>query len=130
MNPPAVADRSPGFTRRGVNPAAARHRVTELLKTAGVSLDSVTTADALLIATELVTNAIRHAGGVTHFHTWITDDFLHVIVGDASLHTPVPPACNPGPGGYGWRLVQRLADHVNITTMADGKTIHAILPLT
>ncbi|MFD3808592.1 hypothetical protein ACFWTC_34625 [Streptomyces sp. NPDC058619] len=33
------------------------------------------------------------------------------------------------PGGYGWPLVQRLAEHVGIISLPDGKIINAVLRL-
>ncbi|MFD3327947.1 ATP-binding protein [Streptomyces sp. NPDC058701] len=136
MNPPEAADEISGPDRRqnGDRPAAptsatARRVVSELLTDAGISLDSVTAADALLITSELVTNAIRHGGGVIHFHTAIEDDALHVAVSDPSPHPPVPrPTGHGTPGGYGWPLIQRLTEHIDITPLPDagGKTITTV----
>ncbi|MFD3869422.1 ATP-binding protein [Streptomyces sp. NPDC058623] len=96
--------------------AAARRHVGELLGRAGIRPDSVTAADALIVTTELVTNAIRHGGGITLFRTDVTDDALHVLVGDASTRTPSSQQCDPArPGGYGWPLIQRLTEHIDIT---------------
>ncbi|MCY0953183.1 ATP-binding protein [Streptomyces sp. H27-S2] len=111
--------------------AAARRRVSECLEHVGISLDSVIAADALMVTTELVTNAIRHGGGILHFHTDIAGDALHVSVGDASTRTPSSRRGDPGqPGGYGWPLIQRLAEHIDITLHPEGKTIRAVLRLT
>ncbi|MFF4364731.1 ATP-binding protein [Streptomyces sp. NPDC001594] len=104
--------------------AAAREHVRELLLLAGVSLDSVPAADALLVTSELVTNAIRHGHGVTAFRADVADGVLSLSITDAN---PRPPTARTGtvdrPGGYGWPLVQRLAERVDCTTRADGKTI-------
>ncbi|MEU4126835.1 MULTISPECIES: ATP-binding protein [Streptomyces] len=111
--------------------AAARERVRELLLLAGVSLDSVTAADALLVTSELVTNAIRHGDGVIAFQADIADDVLRLSIADAN---PRLPAARTGtvdhPGGYGWPLIQRLAEHVDCSTRPDGKTITTALRLT
>ncbi|MEU6313312.1 ATP-binding protein [Streptomyces sp. NPDC047014] len=110
--------------------AAARERVRELLLLAGVSLDSITAADALLVTSELVTNAIRHGDGVTSFRADVADDLLLLSIADAN---PRPPAARTGtvdhPGGYGWPLIQRLAEHVDCRTRPDGKTITTALRL-
>ncbi|KIF02503.1 regulatory protein [Streptomyces sp. RSD-27] len=110
--------------------AAARERVRELLLLAGVSLDSVPAADALLVTSELVTNAIRHGHGVTAFRADIEDGVLRLSIADAN---PRPPTARTGtvdhPGGYGWPLVQRLAERVDCSTRADGKTITTALRL-
>ncbi|MFD3762478.1 ATP-binding protein [Streptomyces sp. NPDC058622] len=137
MSTPPAADGTPGSDRpRGgdqpdvTTSAAARRHVSEVLQRAGVSLDSITAADALMVTTELVTNAIRHGGGITLFRTDITGDTLHVSVGDASTRPPSSHRGDPArPGGYGWPLIQRLAEHVDITPHPGGKTIQAVLRL-
>ncbi|MFD7079319.1 ATP-binding protein [Streptomyces sp. NPDC059918] len=110
--------------------ADARARVCEVLLLAGVSLDSVTAADALLVTSELVSNAIRHGGGVTAFRAGVADGLLYLSIGDAS---PLLPAPRTGtverPGGYGWPLVQRLAERVDCRTHPEGKTISTVLRL-
>jgi anti-sigma regulatory factor (Ser/Thr protein kinase) len=110
--------------------AAARERVRELLLLAGVDLDSITAADALLVTSELVTNAIRHGGGVVAFRAGVDDGRLHLSVADADPRLPVARTGTVGrPGGYGWPLIQRLAERVDCTTRADGKTITTALLL-
>ncbi|MFE0581446.1 ATP-binding protein [Streptomyces sp. NPDC058874] len=110
--------------------AAAREQVRQLLLRAGVDLGSATAADALLVTSELVTNAIRHGAGVTAFRADIADDVLRLSVSDAS---PRLPAARTGtveqPGGYGWPLVQRLTEQVDCTARPDGKTITTALRL-
>ncbi|MFJ6784918.1 ATP-binding protein [Streptomyces yangpuensis] len=124
MNPPPPSEAPPGSA------AAARARVRELLLLAGVSLDSVIAADALLVTSELVTNAIRHGDGVIDFRADIAGDVLRLSIADAN---PRPPAARTGtvdhPGGYGWPLIQRLTEHVDCSTRADGKTITTALRL-
>ncbi|WP_237403544.1 ATP-binding protein [Streptomyces xanthophaeus] len=122
----------PERTGNGARPtvataASARHRVTELLTRAGISPDSVPAADALLITSELVTNAIRHGGGISHFHATVIDDSLRVAVSDANpAHPSSHPRARGRPGGYGWPLIQLLAERVDITPLPEGgKTITA-----
>ncbi|MCX4775417.1 ATP-binding protein [Streptomyces sp. NBC_01264] len=57
---------------------------------AGIALDSVTTADALLVTSELVTNAIRHGGGLIAFCAEITGEALRVCVSDGARTLPRP----------------------------------------
>ncbi|MFD6917342.1 ATP-binding protein [Streptomyces virginiae] len=136
MNLPA-ADNTPGSGRLedgdqsvAVTPAVARRSVAELLERAGIGLDSVIAADALMVTTELVTNALRHGGGLTVFHVAITEGALHLSVGDASSRTPVAhPRSRGRPGGYGWPLIQQLAEHIAITPLPNGKIINAVLRL-
>ncbi|MFF3991967.1 ATP-binding protein [Streptomyces cyaneofuscatus] len=91
-------------------------------------------ADALLVTSELVTNAIRHGDGLTAFDLWITDDGLILNVADASTCPPVttdPRNRLEGQvGGFGWPLVCRLARHVAVTVLPDGKQITVLISLT
>ncbi|MFF2580882.1 ATP-binding protein [Streptomyces goshikiensis] len=133
VTPPAAlapAAPVPGPARAPASAAAARSRVRDLLRRAGVSLDSVIAADVLLVTSELVTNAIRHGGGLAAFHIEIADDALLLSVADANPHAPVSRTGTPDrPGGYGWPLVQRLADRVDVRSHGGGKTISAELRL-
>lgn len=90
-------------------------------------------ADALLVTSELVTNAIRHGDGLTAFDLWITDDGLILNVADASTCPPVttdPKSREKGQvGGFGWPLVCRLAQHVAVTALPDGKQITVLISL-
>ncbi|MEU6313142.1 ATP-binding protein [Streptomyces sp. NPDC047014] len=86
--------------------------------------------DALTIVSELVSNALRHAGGVTGFSIRLEADRVVIEVSDASRahpHSPGSPAHVPG--GFGWMLVNRLAGHTQIRTGPGGKTITAHLAL-
>ncbi|MFD6874667.1 MULTISPECIES: ATP-binding protein [unclassified Streptomyces] len=138
MNPIAAADCTPGHqhsrpvARAACTAAAARRRVTELLRAAGAALDGTAAGDALLVASELVTNAIRHGGGITAFHAALDGDTLRLAVSDANPEPPAARSTGQGhPGGYGWPLVRRLTDHVDITLLSGGgKTITAVQRLT
>jgi anti-sigma regulatory factor (Ser/Thr protein kinase) len=88
-------------------------------------------ADAVvLVVSELVTNAVRHAGGVRCFRLEEAWETVTVVVQDAS---PVPPQPRPldagEPGGFGWYLVQELAADVQVDIHATGKTVWAAVPL-
>ncbi|MDF6020392.1 ATP-binding protein [Streptomyces sp. JH34] len=125
---------APGVPR---NAAAARDMVTRLLEAEFCSLGGegpadVVVADALLVTSELVTNAVRHGGGLTGFTAEITDDGLLLTVADASTHAPVTAERDPAAasiGGYGWLLVRRLARRVSITYLPGGKHIVALVAL-
>ncbi|MDJ0380447.1 ATP-binding protein [Streptomyces sp. G-G2] len=112
--------------------AAARETVAALLERSGLAPDRRAVMDALMVTSELVTNAIRHGGGLTSFHAYVRGDALLVSVGDHSPEHPVSAAGHvPGIriGGYGWPLVQSLADRVTVTPHGDGKRITADLTL-
>ncbi|WP_438489690.1 ATP-binding protein [Streptomyces sp. S186] len=111
--------------------AEARDRVLALLHGCHRQLDEVVVTDALLITSELVTNALRHAGGVTGFVARITGDRLELTVEDASPVQPFAPSdVREGRiGGYGWSLVHRLATSVTVVPSAAGKGISVALRL-
>ncbi|MFB7511319.1 ATP-binding protein [Streptomyces broussonetiae] len=93
--------------------------------------DDSSQADAVLLTvSELVTNAIRHAGGVTGFGLQADEETVTVRVADAS---PTPPYQRDTPlgepGGFGWPLVLELAEEVRVSTHRSGKTIEAVLAL-
>ncbi|MGW1814324.1 ATP-binding protein [Streptomyces sp. NPDC002125] len=132
---PVDAEGPPGVPR---NAAAARAVVTRLLEAwfsgrdGEVPADFVV-ADALLVTSELVTNAVRHGGGLTGFTAEITDDGLLLTVGDASAEAPVVTERDPATapiGGYGWPLVRRLTEWVSVTHHLGGKNIVALIALT
>lgn len=80
--------------------------------------------DVLMIVSELVSNAVRHAGGVTGFSVRREGETVVVEVADASPAHPRSPGTAPDvPGGFGWMLVNRLADRVDVAFGPGGKTI-------
>lgn len=84
--------------------------------------------DVLLVVSELVSNAVRHAGGVTALRVLYLSDSVAVEVSDASPlapHTPGTPAA--APGGFGWLLVKKIAQRTEIRYGHGGKTITAFL---
>ncbi|WP_328899901.1 ATP-binding protein [Streptomyces sp. NBC_00441] len=116
--------------------AAARDAVTELLTTQFCALvgaemtADVVVADALLVTSELVTNAVLHGGGVTGFAAGLTGDGLRITVSDASSDLPAVEAGAVGwAGGYGWTLVCRLAERVAIDVGPRGKSITALVAM-
>jgi anti-sigma regulatory factor (Ser/Thr protein kinase) len=95
----------------------------------GLSADRL--ADLQLIATELVTNSLRHTRHPCHLRIWSTPDHLVCEVRDAGhLTDPLagrrPPHPNH-PSGRGLLLVNALADLVRTHTTPHGTTIHALL---
>ncbi|WDV49494.1 ATP-binding protein [Streptomyces coeruleorubidus] len=83
------------------------------------------TEAVLLVVSEPVTNAVRHAGGVTGFGLRAGPDTVTATVEDASR---LPPDA-ARPGGIGRRLVQDLAQDVAVTVGPSGKAESAVLPL-
>ncbi|MFI1469289.1 ATP-binding protein [Streptomyces wuyuanensis] len=124
--------------RPDVTAAAARGHVRRLLATglgrrtphANARTDASTVlADALLVTSELVANALRHGGGVASFTASLSGDTLRISVADRTVQAP---RCKRTvdevlPGGRGWPIVQRLCFSVEVVPSPGGKTIHACL---
>ncbi|MEU3317145.1 ATP-binding protein [Streptomyces sp. NPDC006662] len=85
--------------------------------------------DVLTVVSELASNAMRHAGGITDFRVTVQADQVTIEVSD---HSPLPPRLQPPsphtPGGFGWRVVKTLAPTVFVRFHRGGKTIVASLP--
>lgn len=83
----------------------------------------------LMVVSELFTNAVRHAGGVTRFRLEAGPQTVTVVVQDASpvLPRPVPLNANE-PYGFGWHLVQELSQSVQVDIHPTGKTVTAVVP--
>ncbi|KJY18186.1 MULTISPECIES: ATP-binding protein [Streptomyces] len=85
--------------------------------------------DVLTVVSELVSNAIRHAGGVTGFHITVRAGQVTIKVSDGSTLPPhLRPPSPHTPGGFGWRVVKTLAPGTFIRFHRTGKTITAIVP--
>lgn len=89
-------------------------------------------ADALLVTSELVTNANRHGGGLTAFSAHVVHGELMLQITDRSPLSPhVLEAERGTPGGFGWALASRLCRTLYVRPLphGGGKTIVACLPL-
>ncbi|WP_212914564.1 ATP-binding protein [Streptomyces sp. TS71-3] len=83
--------------------------------------------DCLLVVSELVTNAVRHGGGLVGFDVTARPGHVTVSVRDRSTTLPstIPPTGQWLPGGYGWPMVCRLAKKITISMPpGGGKAIH------
>jgi anti-sigma regulatory factor (Ser/Thr protein kinase) len=85
--------------------------------------------DALLLVSELVTNALRHAGGVTGLRVSSGPGVVEITVRDALDDLPVRREHGRQwlPGGYGRPLAHRLAEVAVIPPGAEGKLVRATL---
>lgn len=89
-------------------PREARRAIARFLSKAKLS---GLTDDAQLLASELVTNAVRHASGPIDVRAYVHDGFLRLEVGDSTVD------CGPDPreasaddeSGRGMELVDKLA---------------------
>ncbi|MFC8093414.1 ATP-binding protein [Streptomyces sp. NPDC057301] len=86
---------------------------------------------ALLVVSELVTNACRHTPGPGHLGMALRGRCLVLEVGDRSRIEPrVMPPAERGPwGGFGLGLVAELVDDWSVVTTGQGKTIRVTLPM-
>ncbi|MBV7699761.1 ATP-binding protein [Streptomyces sp. TRM70350] len=92
--------------------------------------------DLQLVVSELVSNAIRHGGGLAGFEATATPEGVRLAVHD---HSAAVPAAAFGPGdlprghqgsGYGWPLIIRLARDIVVEPRPEGgKTIRVLVPL-
>jgi anti-sigma regulatory factor (Ser/Thr protein kinase) len=93
--------------------------------------------DLMLVVSELVTNAIRHGGGIAAFDVGLTPEGVRLSVRDYNAAVPVGlhghgalPRAHEG-NGYGWPLINRLSREVQVEPRAaGGKTITVLVPLT
>ncbi|MDX3451690.1 ATP-binding protein [Streptomyces sp. ME02-8801-2C] len=82
-----------------------------------------------LVVSELFTNEVRHAGGLTGFRLKAGPGKIAVTVHDAGT---VPPRRLPleviRPGGFGRHLVQELFVDVRVDVHSTGKTVTTVVP--
>ncbi|WP_030873229.1 ATP-binding protein [Streptomyces sp. NRRL F-2747] len=109
----------------GLSCAQARESARAVLD--GLHLPSVVMDNVLIVVSEMVSNADRHAGGATGFQ--VTAGVCTITV-ELSDHSTTPPRIQPWapdePGGFGWRLVNQLAA-TDVRIHHGGKTITAVL---
>ncbi|MEU3254850.1 ATP-binding protein [Streptomyces sp. NPDC006997] len=86
--------------------------------------------DAILVVSELVTNAVRHAPGPCAMTLELSADDLTISVWDTSATAPtVNPRDPHRVGGHGLYLVHTVSDRVAVTVNGTGKWISARLRL-
>ena len=109
--------------RHTSRPAAigrARHDVEDALSS--TDLDPGTSGDLMLLVSELVTNAVRHAqGDAFEVRLEVKSDLLRLEVHDdgAGFVPEIAPS-DDGCGGYGLYIVDRLADRWGVERDAGG----------
>ena len=112
--------------------AVARQRLTADLDAAGVVQAAV--GDAVLVVSELLSNAIRHARplpGASVQVAWAVDDgAVEVAVSDGGAPTrPYPAHASVSAlGGRGLDIVDYLSRTWGVRTDPDGHTVWAVLP--
>lgn len=111
-------------------PAAARAFTLAELRAAGPHVVAVCD-DAVLVVSELVTNAVRAGGGSVALSLALHPDHLRIRVSDDGDGWPVPRHARPDdPGGRGLQLVGVVAaDWGVLPRDGGGKHVCATLPL-
>jgi anti-sigma regulatory factor (Ser/Thr protein kinase) len=103
-----------------LTPGAARHAVAALLVGTPPSMRDA----AVAMISELVTNAIRHGGGVREFSVRVSERRLRVEVSDLVSTPPtVLKQSWEAPGGRGMLIVEALASWWGVEQLDRGKIV-------
>ena len=104
-----------------LDPSIARQAVMRLIGDES-SIEFV--RDAVLLTSELVTNAVVHAGGAAVLRAELLDDTLRVELTDASNIVPRLIEVKPTRvGGRGLHLVNDISSRWGVTPKSPGKTM-------
>lgn len=79
----------------------------------------------LLVASELVTNALRYGRGQGHLELTVSDRVARIGVDDGAAAVPRPRDDGSGEGGFGLRLVHQTCRAWGIAPRAVGKQVWA-----
>ena len=102
---------------------AARRAVADLLATWGFD-DPDWTYDAVLVVSELVTNALMHGGGCVGIDVQAHDGAVAIGIADGSAVIPRPrPSGGDASGGRGLRLVEALSEQWGVENHHGGKRV-------
>jgi two-component sensor histidine kinase len=80
---------------------------------------------AVLVLSELVTNAVRHAGGADRILVGCSASCVHISVYDHKDGPVYPRSATTAVGGRGLRIVDRLAEAWGSRPLAGGKAVWA-----
>lgn len=85
---------------------------------------------ACLVVTELISNAVLHAGGVRDVRIAHGRDVMRIEVADCSQQMPQMGAGGSAMGGRGLRIVSALSSRWGADATPGGKVVWAELKLT
>jgi anti-sigma regulatory factor (Ser/Thr protein kinase) len=106
---------------RPSTPARARQLVERVLERSG---HPDLAATAVLLTSELVTNAVEYAGGAVTVRARCDDHVLRVEVGDGDAGMPrIVDVVNDALGGRGMHLVDALATRWSTGSVDGGKVV-------
>jgi anti-sigma regulatory factor (Ser/Thr protein kinase) len=113
------------FAHRLQAVSEARGWLGESLRLSAPDLSSARLEEALLMASELVTNVVEHTSSEPEVTVTQTADSVRVEVGDEGPGTPVVQPPNPTRiGGNGLRIVDRWSDTWGVISRpGDGKVV-------
>jgi PAS domain S-box-containing protein len=116
-----VGERRRRLPPRPASVSEARRMIGECLREAGRE-DLVETAE--LLVSEIVTNALVHAGTPIDVAFSFLDGGLRVEVGDGSPHAPTRRGYGPNAGtGRGLMLLEAMVDEWGVVAEGPGKTV-------
>lgn len=110
------------FGREVAEIPRSRHYVADVLARAGAEA----TDALLLVASELITNAVRHGAGDVELRVIVEPECVRLEVLDDGHVTVSAPAESPAPsalGGRGLLLVEGVADRWGSEFESDGRTL-------
>ena len=123
MNGTLTDDDTTGLSERISGGPAAASRAREILS--GALADTVpgdALHDVLLLTTELVTNAVRHASSTTRVAAAVAGSRIRVSVTDDGPGMPVQRVAAPDDeGGRGLAIVESLASDWGVDVIGDGR---------
>jgi len=117
---------------RGVGALARARAYTRQFLQEGSDLSAAALQDVLVVVSELVSNAIRHAPGPCTLALTDCSDRLTIAVSDTSTTPPQPRTgdLESGGGGFGWHLLRQLSEDVQVLIdPPHGKTVTATMAL-
>lgn len=105
----------------------ARQKIAGLLRDAGWSDDAI--ADAQLVATELLSNAINHAEPPLDLGLGLDSEQLTIVVGDHSPDRParILPEDRKRIGGWGLAIVAHVAPRWGVRIVGSRKEVWAVV---
>lgn len=121
--PEPVAEVQVQLEDQSTDPRAARRVVVEAITASGSRVDP---AEAALLVDELVSNAVRHAGGAAELVLRVGHDWVWAEVRDGSPTLPTLRKAPPNgkqEGGRGLWLVDRLSTAWGTRRVGTGKAI-------
>lgn len=122
MGSEAAMRRTRTFSRDVSEIPRSRHFVAEAMEDAGAGVSDA----VLLVASELITNAVRHGAGKVELRVLVEPDCVRVEVLDDGSTTVRAPIENPSPsalGGRGLLLVEGVSERWGSELDPSGRTL-------